>query len=423
MLYLFNVAFEGSSESYAVTPRAANAPAHLRSLGWSMAPKGRLRPAAQPNSGRCSERLFSATASVSVRPIAAVYAGRLRRRIAGLTLFNMVIGRVMDRRRFVGSIAGGLIVFVPLAVRAQSAKIPRIGYVSGTGTAADQGPYVAALRRGLRDLGQIEGRDYAIEYRGAEGKLDAVPIQIDELVRLKVDIIVAPIPPAIRAAKQATKTIPIVIVTGLDPVASGMVDSLARPGGNITGVVTLAQDLDAKRMELLNEVLPRPLRVAVLWAPNDAGGTAHFKQYESAASALKIQLQSLEVQLYDPDVDGAFQSAVNARADAMIIITTAPLFLLQKRIANLAIKNRLPTMFQGSTWVESGGMMSYSTDDFLAFRLAADYVNKILKGAKPADLPVEQLTKFELAVNLSTAKAIGVTFPQGVLLRADKIVQ
>jgi putative ABC transport system substrate-binding protein len=329
----------------------------------------------------------------------------------------------MDRRRFVGSIAGGLIVVVPLAGRAQSARIPRIGYVSGTGSFADQGPYVEALRRELRDLGQIEGRDYAIEYRGAEGKLDRVPSHIDELVRLKVDVIVAPIAAAVRAAKLATKTIPIVMVTGIDPVASGMVDSLARPGGNITGVVTLAQDLDAKRMELLKEVLPGLSRVAVLWAPSDSTATTHFKQYEAAASALKIQLQSLEVQLHDPDVDGAFQSAVNARADAMITITTASLFLQQKQIADLAIKNRLATMFQGSTWVESGGMMSYSTDDFLALRVAAGYVNKILKGAKPADLPVEQLAKFELAMNLKTAKAIGVTIPRGVLLRADKVVQ
>lgn len=347
---------------------------------------------------------------------------RVRRRMAGLSLFSRW-SSVMDRRRFVGSIAGGLIVVVPCAGRAQSAKIPRIGYVSGTGSISDQGPYVEALRRGMRDLGQIEGRDYAIEYRGAEGKLDHVPSQIDELVRLNVDVIVAPIPAAVRAAKLATKTIPIVMVTGLDPVAGGVVNSLARPGGNITGVVTLAQDLDAKRMELLKEVLPRLSRVGVLWAPNDSTATTHFRQYEAAASALRIQLQSLEVQLHDPDVDGAFQSAVNARADAMITITTASLFLQQQQIADLAIENRLATMFQGSTWVESGGMMSYSTDDFVALRVAAGYVNKILKGAKPADLPVEQLAKFELAMNLKTAKAIGVAIPQGVLLRADKVVQ
>ena len=311
----------------------------------------------------------------------------------------------------------------PLAARAQQpAKIPRIGYVSGTGSATDQGPYVEALRQGLRDLGQIEGRNFYIEYRGAEGKLDRVPSIVDELVQLKVDVIVAPITTAVRAAKQATKTIPIVIVTGLDPVANGTVDSLARPGGNITGVSTLTQDLNAKRLELLKEVVPRLSRVAVLWAPDEIVATTYFKEYEAAARVLKVQLQSLQVRLEDPDVDEAFQAAANARADALITITTASLFLRQKRIADLAVKNRLPTMFPGSAWVESGGLMSYSTNDLEAFRHAAAYVDKILKGAKPADLPIEMLAKFEFAINLKTAKAIGVTIPQSLLLRADKVI-
>jgi putative ABC transport system substrate-binding protein len=322
----------------------------------------------------------------------------------------------------VGSIAAGLLA-VPLAARAQqSAKIPRIGYVSGTGSATDQGPYVEALRQGLRDLGQIEGRTFSIEYRGAEGKLDRVPSIIDELVQLKVDVIVAPITAAVHAAKQATKTIPIVIVTGLDPVASKTVDSLARPGGNITGVATLTQDLNAKRLELLKEVVPRLSRVAVLWAPDESVATTYFKEYEVAARVLKVQLQSLQVRLENPDVDVAFQAAANTHADALITITTASLFLRQKRIADLAVKNRLPTMFAGSAWVESGGLMSYSTDDLVAFRHAATYVDKILKGAKPADLPVEMLAKFELAINLKTANAIGVTIPQLLLLRADKVI-
>jgi len=330
---------------------------------------------------------------------------------------------VTDRRRFVGSIAAGLLA-VPLTVRAQQpAKIARIGYVSGTGSAIDQGPYVEALREGLRDLGQVEGRTFSIEYRGAEGKLDRVPSIINELVQLKVDVIVAPITAAVRAAKQATKTIPIVIVTGLDPVANGMVDSLARPGGNITGIATLTQDLNAKRLELLKEVVPRLSRVAVLWTPDDSVVTTYFKEYEAAARALKIQLQSLQVRSEDPDVDDAFQAATNARADALITITTASLFLRQKRIADLAVKNRLPTMFPGSAWVESGGLMSYSTNDLAAFRLAATYVDKILKGAKPPDLPVEQLAKFEFAINLKTAKAVGVSIPQSLLLRADKVIQ
>lgn len=319
--------------------------------------------------------------------------------------------------------AGGLLA-VPRATRAQHpAKIPRIGYVSGTGSASDQGPYVEALRQGLRDLGQVEGRNFSIAYRGAEGKLNRVLSIVDELVRLKVDVIVAPFPAAIHAAKQATRTIPIVIVTGLDPVANGIVDSLARPGGNITGVATLAQNLNAKRLEILKEAVPRLSRVAVLWTPNDPAGTISFKEYEAAARALKIQIQSLEVRLEDPDVDEAFQTAANVRADALLTITTAALFLRQGRIAELAVKNRLPTMFPGSAWVESGGLMSYSTNDLEAFRLAATYVDKILKGAKPADLPVEQLAKFEFAINLKTAKELGVAIPQSLLLRADKVVQ
>lgn len=313
---------------------------------------------------------------------------------------------------------------MPLSARAQqSVNIPRIGYVSGTGSATDQGPYVEALRRGLRDLGQIEGRTFSIEYRGAEGKLDRLPSIMDEFVRLKVDVIVAPFTSAVRAAKQATKTIPIVIVTGLDPVANGTVDSLARPGGNITGVATLTQDLNAKRLELLKEAVPRLSRVAVLWTPDQSADRTYFKEYEAAARVLKVPLQSLQVRVENPDVDEAFQAAANARADALITITTASLFLRQKRIADLAVKNRLPTMFPGSAWVESGGLMSYSTNDLESFRHAATYIDKILKGAKPADLPVEQLAMFELAVNLKTAKAIDVTIPQSVLLRADKVIQ
>ena len=205
-----------------------------------------------------------------------------------------------DRRRFVGSIAVGLLA-VPMSARAQQpAKIPRVGYVSGTGSATEQGPYVEAIRRGLRDLGQIEGRTFSIEYRGAEGKLDRVPSIVDELVQLKVDVIVAPVATAIRAAKQATKTIPIVIVTGLDPVANGLVDSLARPGGNITGVTTLTQDLNAKRLELLHEVLPQLSRVAVLWTPTIPRRRPISKNTRPRRALLKVQLQSLQVRHRGP---------------------------------------------------------------------------------------------------------------------------
>jgi putative ABC transport system substrate-binding protein len=302
-------------------------------------------------------------------------------------------------------------------------KIARIGYISGTGTSSDQGPYVEALRKGLRDLGYAEGNNFIIEYRGAEGDLDRVPGLVNNLIDSKVDVLVAPIPGVIRAAKQGTKTIPVVMVTGIDPVANGMIESLARPGGNVTGVVTLAQDLNGKRLELLTEIVPRLTRAAILWTPDDRAAAINFKEYQGAAAGLKIGLQSLEVNRDDPDLDGAFKAAVKGRANGVITITNAKLFIQQKRIALLAMKARLATMFQGSTWVDSGGLMSYSTDDINAFHRAATYVHKILKGAKPADLPVEQATKFELVINLKTAKQIGLTIPANVLARADRVIR
>jgi putative tryptophan/tyrosine transport system substrate-binding protein len=330
----------------------------------------------------------------------------------------------MNKCKLVSFALGVALLVVGYIVEAQQpAQIPRIGYISGTGDPSNQGPYVEALRRGLRDLGYVEGKNIIIEYRGAEGKLERVRDIVKELVQLKVDVLVAPIPGAIRDAKQATKTIPIVMVTGIDPVASGMIDSLARPGGNITGVATLAQELNGKRLELLKEVVPRLTHVAVLWTPDDRTAASNFKEYDAAARVLKISLESLEVRRDQPDIDGAFQTAANGRATALITITTATLFLQQKRIADLALKKRLPTIFQGSTWVDAGGLMSYSTNDLDAFRRAATYIDKILKGARPADLPVEQPTKYELVINLRTAKQIGVTIPQSVLARADRVIK
>jgi putative ABC transport system substrate-binding protein len=308
-----------------------------------------------------------------------------------------------------------------LAEAQQPAKIPRIGYVSGTGDAANPGPYIEALRQGLRDLGYIEGKNLVIDYRGAEGKLDRIPSLVNDLVQLNVDVLVVPIPSAIHAAKHATKTIPIVMVTGLDPVADGLVHTLAHPGGNITGLATLSAQLSGKRLELLKEVVPRLSRVGVLRDVDERSGV--FKEYEAAANALKIQIQLLEVRGLNPDLEGAFQTAAKGRAGALITVTNANLFLQQKRIANLAVKNRLPSLYQGSSWVESGGLMSYSTDELAIYRRAAVYVDKILKGAKPADLPVEQPTKFEFVINLKTAKALNLTIPQSVLFRADKVIK
>ena len=238
----------------------------------------------------------------------------------------------------------------------QPAKIPRIGYVSGTGSSSDPGPYVEALRQGLRDLGYVEGKSFMIEYRGAEGKVDRIPSLVAELVQLNVDVLVVVTLSSIRAAKQATKTIPIVMVTG-DPVASGIVDSLARPGGNITGLATLSRDLSAKRLELLTEAVPRLSRVGVLWNADEQTSSrdVYSKEYETAARALKIGLQSLEVRGPNLDLDGTFQTAAKGRVNALITVTSAPLFLQRKRIVDLAIKNRLPSMYQGSAWVDGGG--------------------------------------------------------------------
>ena len=330
--------------------------------------------------------------------------------------------RSIQNRKWPGFLAILILAVGPARVMAQQpAKIPRIGYVSGTGNPSNPGPYVEALRQGLRDLGYTEGKNFTIEYRGAEGRLDRIPSLVAELVELKVDVFVLPIRSAILPARQTAKSIPIVMAYGGDPVADKLVDSLARPGGNITGLTTISRDLSGKRLELLTEAVPELSRVGVLQNPDEQSAVIAFKEYEAAARSLKIQLQSLDVRGPNPDLEKAFQTAAKGRANALITVTSAPLFLQQKRIANLAIKNRLPSMYQGSTWVESGGLMSYSTDDLEAFRRIAYYVDKILKGTKPADLPVEQPTKFELVINLKTAKTLGLTIPPLVLMRASKV--
>src|SRR5687768_13977122 len=301
-----------------------------------------------------------------------------------------------------------LFAVAAIAHAQQPGKIPRIGYVSGTGNQSNQGPYVKAVRQGLHHLGYVEGKTFIIEYRGAEGKIERVPSLVEELLHLEVDLLIAPTPIAIRTAKQASKTIPIVMVAGIDPVATGLVGALAHPGGNLTGISTLSQDLGGKRLELLKEVVPLLSHVGVLFDGDNPSSATHLKQYQDAAKAVKIQVHSLEVHGPNPDLDRAFQTAIKLRLGALLTITNANIFIQQKRLADLAIKNKLPSMFQGSTWVDSGGLMSYSTDELSAFRRAASYVDKILKGAKPADLPVEQTRTFELVVNLKTAKRIGL---------------
>jgi putative ABC transport system substrate-binding protein len=305
----------------------------------------------------------------------------------------------------------------------QPGKIPRVGYISGTGTSSNRGPYVEALRQGLRELGYIEGKSFIIEYRGAEGNSEAVPGLVKELVQLDVDVLVMPITSAIQAAKRVTQSIPIVMVTQVDPVATGLINSLAHPGGNVTGLATLQRDLSGKRLELLAEVVPRLARVAILRDADESLSAIGFRDYEAAARALKIHVQSLEVRGSEPDVDGAFLAAAKGGWRAVITITTNSLFRNSKRIVNLAMKHRLPSMYEGSAWVDSGGLMSYSANDLELFRRAATYVDKILKGTKPMDLPVEQPTKFDFVINLKTAKQIGLNVSQSVLYRADRVIK
>jgi putative tryptophan/tyrosine transport system substrate-binding protein len=317
-----------------------------------------------------------------------------------------------------------LLAICPSAKAQQPKKIPRIGYLSGAGDPSNPGPNVEAFRRGLQELGYIEGKNILVEYRYIEGKRDRVPSLVAELVQLKVDVLVSPNLPSIRAAKQATKTIPIVMVINWDPVATeGLIDSLERPGGNITGLSRLTRDLSGKRLELLKEVVPGISRVGVFDDADVPLQTKASKDYQAAGRALKIQVQSLEIRGPNPDLEGAFQAAAKSRIRALIATQITAVIPYTEKIADLAIKNRLPLMVETGSSVEAGGLMSYAASDADLFRRAAIYVDKILKGAKPAELPVEQPTKFDFVVNLKTAKQIGLTIPPNVLARADRVIR
>ncbi len=275
----------------------------------------------------------------------------------------------------------------------------------------------------MRDIGYIEGENILVDYRYVGGNADQFPVVVAELVQLKVDVLVAVPFQAILAAKQTTKTIPIVMVTTQDPVATGIVESLARPGGNITGLARLTRELGGKRLELLKEAVPTVSRIGIIWAADDEGSTIAFKQYEAAARPLKLALQSIEVRGVKADMDNAFRTAAQAQLTALIAIRSALVNAQQKALVNFAIEQRLPSIFDGNDFVEAGGLMSYNTDDVESFKRAAVYMDKILKGANPADLPVEQPSKFELVINLKTAKQIGLTIPQSLLYRADKVIR
>jgi putative ABC transport system substrate-binding protein len=330
------------------------------------------------------------------------------------------------KKIIISSVVATVLLMLGLSAEAQQpGKIPRIGYLSAQSLSAESSR-LDGFRQALRELGYVEGKSIIIEYRFVEGKLDRLPGVAAELVQLKVDMIVATGSPSTRAAQQATRTVPVVMTVVGDPIEAGFVTSLANPGGNITGLTQISPQLSGKRLELLKEAFPKISRVAVFVD----GALALQRQVSQvlqetqvAADALRVKLLSVEVRGPNPDLDGAFRTATGQRAGALIVPPGPTLILHRKRFVDLTVKSRLPAMYGDSEWPEAGGLMSYGTDYIDLYRRAATYVDKILKGTKPADLPVQQPTKFEFFVNLKAAKQIGLTIPQSVLFRADKVIK
>jgi putative ABC transport system substrate-binding protein len=330
---------------------------------------------------------------------------------------------VIDRRTFLAG-TGAVLLAGPLAAEAQqAAKVARIGYLS---TNHGANPHLReAFLQGLRDLGYVEGRNLVMEYRDAEGKSERLPALAAELVALKVDVLVAGGTPQALAAKHATRTIPIVFSAAGDPVTSGLVTSLARPGGNVTGLSMLTSELVGKCLEVLKQAVPGVSRVAVLWQPGGLGERTEkdmLRGADVAARALGVRPQFVEAR-GPADIDRAFSDMTRERAGALTVLTSNMLINERRRLVDLAAKNRLPAVYPWREGVDAGGLMAYGPSVSDLFRRAATYVDKILKGAKPGDLPVEQPTKFELVINLKTAKALGLTIPPSLLARGDEVIQ
>src|ERR1041384_5391132 len=323
---------------------------------------------------------------------------------------------------FICFVAGAMLFGLCIFAQAQQpTKVPKIGFLSAV-PLSTMSTRVEAFRQGLRELGYIEGQNTLIEYRFAEGRLDQVSHNAAELVRLNVDAIITAGATDTGAAKKATDTIPIVMAFDSDPVASGFVASLARPGGNITGLSSLTPEITGKQMELLREIVPGLVYVAALGSSLEPGNAQTLGEAEGAAQVLGLKLQCLEVQSFNA-LESAFKAAIKERTQALIVFRNPVASSHRKQVAGLVAKSRLPVMFPRRDYVESGGLMSYGASDIDLFRRAAIYVDKILKGAKPADLPVEQPTKFELVINLKTTKQIGLNIPPNVLARADKVIK
>jgi putative ABC transport system substrate-binding protein len=332
---------------------------------------------------------------------------------------------LIDRRAFLAG-TGAVLLAAPLAVEAQQpGKVYRIGLMFGSSVSASA-HLIDAFKQGMRELGWVEGKNIEYEVRAAEGKPERFPAIAAELLRLKVDLLLAPTNPAARAAKNATSTVPIVIVVASEAVESRLVDSLARPGGNITGLTLATLETLAKQLQILKEAIPRASRVSVLQrvvgGPQAPSVTSYQKELERAARLLRIQLQLVGVQSPE-EFDDAFSTMTRGRSDALLVMSNYMFFLHRTRLAELAAKSRLPGMFPVAEYAEAGGLMAYAQSFRDCHRRAAVYVDKILKGAKPADLPVEQPTKFELVINLKTANALGLTIPPSLLGRADQVIQ
>jgi putative ABC transport system substrate-binding protein len=303
----------------------------------------------------------------------------------------------------------------------QPKKVPRIGILVG-GSASSDSARIEALRQGLRELGYVEGKNIVIDFRYAEGKPDRLSGFAAELVRMKVDLIVTAGPAATGAAKKATNTIPVVMAQVNDPIGAGFVANLNRPGGNITGLSVMAPELSGKQLELLKEIVPKLSRVAVLGSSTQPGNVQSFREMERAAGPFKVKIQFLDI-IGPNDVEPAFRAASKEHIDGLLLLSSPVLFIHRAKIVELATKSRLPTIYYSPEYVEDGGLMTYAANVVELWRRAATYVDKILKGAKPADLPVEQPTKFELIINLKAAKQIGLTISPNVLARADKVIK
>ena len=327
----------------------------------------------------------------------------------------------MDRRTFVGAVAGALLT-LPLAIEAQQAgKVPRIGYLVQNYAETSQ-RVLAAFREGLRERGWLEGQNIVIEVRFAEGKIDQLPALVSELIRLKVDVIVTTSSATTWAAKDATKSIPIVMAASADALGEGLVTSLAHPGGNITGMTFLAgPEIAGKQLQLLKEVVPAASRVAVLTNPTNRSHGAFARELKVAARSLGAQLQVLEASNAD-QLENAFAAMTRERATALLVLTDSMFVGRRQRVVDLAARSRLPALYSQKEFVEAGGLVSYGPSLSDMFRRAASHVDKLLRGAKPGDIPVEQPTKFDLVINLKTAKALGLTIPQSPLLRADEVI-